>query len=39
MIYKGIANYLERTFGVTEFWLNGRRIMKTVEGDWVAIKD
>lgn len=39
MIYKGIANYLERTFGVTEFWLNGRRIMKTVEGEWIAIKD
>lgn len=38
MIYKGIANYLEQAFGVTEFWLNGVRFAKTVEGDWIAIK-
>lgn len=39
MIYKGIAAYLERIMGVTEFWLSGKRIIKTTEGEWIAIKD
>lgn len=38
MTYVGIANYLEKTFGVTEFWISGKRIAKTVEGNWITIK-
>lgn len=38
MIYKGIAKYLEQTFGVTEFWLAGKRIVKTSEGNWIEVK-
>ena len=38
MVYEGIAEYLEKTWGVTEFWLNDHRIMKTTEGKWLSIK-
>lgn len=38
MVYKGIGNYLEKNFGITEFWIRDKRIMKTVEGEWLFIK-
>lgn len=38
MVYAGIAEYLERIWGVTEFWMNDRRIMKTTDGTWISIQ-
>ena len=38
MVYEGIANYLEKSWGVTEFWINKRRVVKTVEGKWLSLK-
>lgn len=39
MRYAGIGNYLEQTFGVTEFYMHNARIVKTTAGLWLPIKD
>jgi len=39
MVYNGIAEYLNKLWGITEFWISDLRVMKTTEGTWVSIKD
>lgn len=38
MVYAGIAQYVEAAFGVTEFWINDKRIVKTQDGTWLWLK-
>ena len=34
--HNNLGKYLEEAFGVTEFWYQGRRTVKTVAGVWVT---
>lgn len=33
--YENIGNYLESAFGITEFFYQGCRVVKTTAGVWV----
>ena len=34
--HEKIGQYLEKAFGVTEFWYNKQRTVKTTAGIWVT---
>lgn len=36
--HNNIGKYLENTFGITEFWYQGRRTVKTTAGIWVTFE-
>lgn len=38
MRVKGIGQYLEETFGVTEFFIKDKRFVKTSAGTWMEVK-
>lgn len=38
MVVKEIGEYLEKSFGITEFWYRDKRYVKTCDGTWINIK-
>lgn len=37
MNYNLMGNYLEEAFGLTEFYLNDKRIVKTTSNEWIEL--